>query len=234
MRIVFLNTWVWNKREDIDTFIRGTKADIFCFQEVSLKIVKDLEKKLPGFNNVYHSGGILSEFEDEIGQATFVKKEFPILGSSKVVTYKNKVDEIGFLLYTSIDLGKKKLFLGNVHGKVYPVNKLDVEERVSQSKNIIDFFERKEGPRIIGGDFNLEIKTESIKMFEDAGYENLIKKFGIKNTRNRVSWRKLKKGQKKQHFADYCFISSEVRVKDFEAPYMEISDHLPLILDFEA
>ena len=38
----------------------------------------------------------------------------------------------------------------------------------------------------------------------------------------------------KQHFADYVFVSKDVKVKKFEVPYLEISDHLPLILDFEA
>jgi len=33
--------------------------------------------------------------------------------------------------------------------------------------------------------------------------------------------------------SDYVFVSLEVKVKKFEVPNIEISDHLPLILDFE-
>ena len=50
----------------------------------------------------------------------------------------------------------------------------------------------KVGPKIIGGDFNLNPDTESIKMFEEAGYKNLIKDFKIENTRNEISWREFK------------------------------------------
>ena len=32
---------------------------------------------------------------------------------------------------------------------------------------------------------------------------------------------------------DYVFVSPEVKVIDFSVPNIEISDHLPLILDFE-
>jgi endonuclease/exonuclease/phosphatase family metal-dependent hydrolase len=73
-------------------------------------------------------------------------------------------------------------------------------------------------------------------MFEEAGYKNLIKEFNIKNTRNNTCWEQFKEDVKisgKQHFADYCFTSHDVKVKSFEVPYNEVSDHLPLILDID-
>jgi endonuclease/exonuclease/phosphatase family metal-dependent hydrolase len=67
------------------------------------------------------------------------------------------------------------------------------------------------------------------------GYRNLIKDFGIKSTRGRICWEqyKHKPGFTKQFFADYIFVSKRVGVKGFQVPHIEISDHLPLILDFE-
>lgn len=59
---------------------------------------------------------------------------------------------------------------------------------------------------------------------------NLIKEFNIKQTRSNLSpYAKTKNFQK---FADYTFITNDVVVKDFQVPYIEISDHLPLILEF--
>jgi endonuclease/exonuclease/phosphatase family metal-dependent hydrolase len=37
----------------------------------------------------------------------------------------------------------------------------------------------------------------------------------------------------KQPFADYIFITPDIKVKNFEVPDLEISDHLPMILDFD-
>ena len=93
----------------------------------------------------------------------------------------------------------------------------------------------KVGLKIIGGDFNLNPDTKSVKIFEEVGYKNLIMDFGIKNTRNEISWKQFqnKPGFVKQYFADYVFVSKDVKVRKFEVPYNEISDHLPQILEFE-
>ena len=120
----------------------------------------------------------------------------------------------------------------NVHGKAMPGHKLDTPARIRQSRNIIDFLKGKNGPKIIGGDFNLDFHTKSVKMFEDAGYRNLIKEYGIKDTRGEVNHRQYTSSEQ-QYFSDYCFVSQDVKVKDFKVPDIGISDHLPLILDFE-
>ncbi len=56
-----------------------------------------------------------------------------------------------------------------------------------------------------------------------------------KQTRNKIGWEFFKdqEGFVKQYYADYCFATSEIDVKNFEVPYVEVSDHLPLILKFE-
>jgi endonuclease/exonuclease/phosphatase family metal-dependent hydrolase len=71
-------------------------------------------------------------------------------------------------------------------------------------------------------------ETESIKMLDNLG-TNLIKEFKINNTRNEISW---KKYHNRQSFADYIFVSPDIRVNKFEVPYNLVSDHLPLVLEF--
>ena len=66
-------------------------------------------------------------------------------------------------------------------------------------------------------------------MFEDNGYKNLIKEFKIPTTRNEISWAKY---ENKQLFADFVFVSPDVKITNFSVPNNEISDHLPLILEF--
>src|SRR5581483_7148606 len=108
--------------------------------------------------------------------------------------------------YTKIMCGSQELLILNVHGKWYPGQKLDDTDRLEQSKIILEFAQKFSGPKIICGDFNLMPQTQSIAMLE-GDYRNLIKDFGITNTRNEASW---KAHNNKQYFADYTFVSPEI------------------------
>ena len=74
-------------------------------------------------------------------------------------------------------------------------------------------------------------ETKSLGILERTGYINLIKEYGIESTRNEVSWKLYPNN--KQYFADYVFVNKETKVESFKVPYSEISDHLPLILNFD-
>lgn len=137
--------------------------------------------------------------------------------------------------------GDKDFLVCNIHGVSLPGDKNDSEERLEQSKTILGFARSINMPAIIGGDFNLNPDTKSVKMFEEAGYKNLIKDYKIVSTRNHFAWEQaevqlVKQGFEffgKQYFADYVFVSPEIKIKNFEVPNIEVSDHSPLILDFE-
>ena len=90
-------------------------------------------------------------------------------------------------------------------------------------------YERDKSAKILCGDFNLMPETESIKMLGEA-MRDLIKDYKITNTRNEISW---KTYNNKQYFADFTFVSKDINVLNFEVPYNEVSDHLPMILEFE-
>ena len=76
------------------------------------------------------------------------------------------------------------------------------------------------------GDFNLLPSTESIKMFEDFDLINLIKENNIISTRTSFY-------KKEEKFADYVFVSKGIKVNEFKVLIDEISDHSPLLIDFE-
>jgi hypothetical protein len=237
MRIIFLNSWFGQVGKAYFDFIKeeSLKTDIFCFMEVSPELYSKLSSILKDFNGIYKKGLHLKTLKIMCGQAIFVKEGINIEKSGKVSIYRQSGGDVGFLLFSKMGVGKKKLWIGNVHGKTMPGNKFDTPVRLKQSQKIIDFFADKNEPRIIGGDFNLEFNTKSVKMFEEVGYKNLIRDFGIKTTRNNISWKQFQNQPNyvKQYFADFCFTSPEIKVKSFSVPDIEVSDHLPLILDFE-
>ena len=102
---------------------------------------------------------------------------------------------------------------------------------MQQSTKIIEYLYEVEGAIVIGGDFNLEIDTESLLTFEKNGYQNLIKEYNIPTTRNRLVWEKYP--ENRQYFSDYVFVTEDVKVVDFSVEEVEISDHLPMVLTME-
>jgi len=235
MKAIFFNIWhgqVWDK---LQKFIldQSITTDIFCFLEVDPELQRKLEINLVGFRPIYHKGIKTTYLGGTItGRSIFIKEGIEVGENETVGIYNDTETDSGGLSYVELRIDGKKLLIGSLHGKAQPGNKLDTPVRLEQSRIVIDFFKNKEGLKIIGGDFNLMPETRSIKMFEEAGYKNLIKEFGIKSTRNSLAWEQFR-GQEKQYFADYVFVSPGVKVKSFEVPHLEVSDHLPLILDFE-
>jgi len=213
----------------------SSKTEIFALQEITPSLFSKLEKLLPQHKGVYLTKKSVDKSGFIYGKAIFVNKNTKFCDFGIQSIYKNTPDDLGFSQPFDVEVGDKTLHLNSVHGKTFPSDKLDTPVRIKQSKILLDYFKDKSGPKIIGGDFNLMPNTLSVKMFSDAGYRDLIKDFKIENTRNRLSWDFYKNdpGFVKQYFADYVFVSPEVKVKSFEVPYMEISDHLPLILEFE-
>ncbi len=107
--------------------------------------------------------------------------------------------------------------------------KLDSEGRLRQTRQILEWLETQDVPAVVCGDFNLQPETKSVQDFTTAGYQNLIKNYAIATTRNRLAWEKWP--DNKQPFADYTFVSPNLTVTGFSVPDMEVSDHLPMIID---
>ena len=198
--------------------------------EFTPELFAKVSKILAHHQGFIEKGTVLEPVGIRNCQVIFVRKNLEVRSSGQIKLYRNTSSDVGFAAYVIFKNNGKIVNLLSIHGKSIPGHKLDTPARLKQSKIIIDFFKDKDGAKIIGGDFNLMPETKSIAIFEKAGYENLTRKFGIKNTRNEISWRRF---NNTQHFADYVFVSKDVKINKFEVPYNEISDHLPQILDFE-
>ena len=228
MKVIFLNTWNGEISEGIADFIKehSPSTEVFCFQEAYDKMQMMCKELLPNYRmiKVYKR---LAE-DNDFPQATYLRNDLELLSSALVL---EKQQGTGLGIYTGIKMGNNIVHLCNFHGTARPGDKLDTPQRITQSQGLIDFFKDKNGPKIIGGDFNLLPETKSVSMFEENGYRDLIRDFKIRTTRNRLSWEMYP--DNKQYYCDYVFVSPDVNVREFSVPKNEISDHLPLILTVE-
>ena len=228
MKMIFLNTWNGRIRQGIAAFIQqqipGT--DVFCFQEVYKEMQTLCRGLLPNYRMIRGYKKVAED--DDFLQATYLRNDLQLL-SWQLVLKKHPGTGLG--IYTQIDMRNNMIHLCNLHGTARPGTKLDTPQRINQSQELLDFFKEKKGLKIIGGDFNLGPETKSVQMFEENGYRNLIREFGIRTTRNRLAWEPY--SDDKQYYSDYVFVSPEVKVKEFSVPENEISDHLALVLRLE-
>jgi exonuclease III len=256
MRLISFNIWGGTVYVPLMGYLGKLSAetDIFCFQEVldapesaslleshgaRVHLFRDLEKLLPDFKGFFAPSHTGHDFEGPInfdlteGLAVFVKK--PLNAASHFYTHiagqaiqSGRANSV--LQQLSVFNRETFLFtLFNFHGLALPGNKLDTPQRLEQSVKIKKAVDAAVGPKILCGDFNLDPLTQSVAILQED-LRNLIKEFGITNTRNKISWGKYPESV--QNFADYTFVSPEIKVKNFQAPYSEVSDHLPMILEF--
>lgn len=221
MKIIFLNVLYGELKEPLRKFLNkhAGDTDVFCFQESSEPFLEIAQPILKDFESFTVHKKVSSG--DDFYQTIMVKNGYETKNYKTIFEYE---DDMG--LTNIVEVGKISFI--NVHGVCRPGDKMDSPKRLEQSKRIMD---ESKGLTIIGGDFNLMPNTESIEMFEKKGYVDLIKKYGIKATRNEFAVKKYPGHE--LYFCDYVFVSPEIKVKSFEVPEMTISDHLPMILEIE-
>lgn len=228
MKVIFLNVWEAKLSKEITKFIEDqlSSTDIFCFQEANDEMKQIARRMLTDYTEIEKHK--YETDNEDLPQATYIRKTITSINFGTVME-NNK--GIGLGLYAHISFGDKEFYICNFHGKPRPGDKLDDPGRLLQSEMLIDFFKDLNSPKIIGGDFNVLPNTRSIQMFRENGYRDLIKEYSVPTTRNQLVWSRYP--DDKQYYSDYVFVSPEIKIKSFSVPNIEISDHLPLILEIE-
>jgi len=251
MKIITLNTWGGRAgKKELLSFFDKNKADVFCLQEIWKAPYDNLDGGLVGGSSLDQDkilvygvkeisevlNNYLSFFRshhgDNYGLMTLVKNDIEISEEGEIFVYKFKgfvpEGDIGNharnIQYTK--LLNNNLTIINFHGLWNGKGKGDSDDRIEQSKKIIEFIKSLDTEVVLCGDFNLLPETESIKIIEDAGLRNLIKENNIQSTRTSFY-------TKPDKHADYIFVSSGVKVLDFKVLPDEVSDHSALYLEIE-
>jgi endonuclease/exonuclease/phosphatase family metal-dependent hydrolase len=242
MKLITLNIWGGYLRNPLLRFIHNHRhIDIFCFQELysnankplthkekelSLNIFADLKKLLPDHQAIFKPA-----VQNIYGIGMFIKNSIDIIGEGEInIHQKQHYPGIGLnhdrnLQWIECVYNKKIVSILNVHGLWNGKGKKDTPERLIQSQRICQFMNTINTPKILCGDFNLRPETQSMRLLEQ-GMTNLITKNNIRSTRTSFY-------AKEEKFADYILTSPEIIVNHFSVMSNEVSDHSPLLLDFD-
>lgn len=245
-----LNTWGCRIREPIFEFIKNNaeSTDIFCFQEIlkggngvtsrdeiksAYEDISQMLQTHTSYFSEYGEGGYYSESSKDLdfkyGIACFVRSNLQQSFVESVKLYDPEIkwsDYSGrFAVGAALALVVEDYAIVNVHGLWQGSIKGDTEAKIEQSKKIIELAEKTNGGKVICGDFNLLPETRSIKMLGDQ-YKNLIQEYEITDTRGSLYPKELR-------YSDYAFIDKNITANDFSVPNLNVSDHLPLVLNFD-
>lgn len=258
MKLLDLNIGIkLDNNDDVINFINMEDADICTFQEAmngTQDSCFEMFKSANKINNIANypynafaplfiadgitkDGNIVRDFGGKAEQGCLLVSKYNIKDHKNQFyynEYRYEYDATNFreedwcrsIQKAIIDIDGKELQIINVHG-IWNKDKVGDDRTIMQSKFILDNI-REDIPVIVVGDFNLLPDTESIKILNDK-LINLIEEYNIKSTRPTFD-DGLDVGNL---VCDYVFVNDKIVVNDLKVINSNISDHLPIILDFD-
>ena len=258
MKLLDLNIGIkLDNNKQVLEFIKDQNADICTFQEAMNGIDSSCYENFKSKNKIvevenYHYNAfaplfvasgitknnvVVRDFGGKAEQGSLIISKYSIkehYNQFYYNDYKYNYDATHFkekdwcrsIQNTILEIKGKEIQIINVHG-IWNKDKLGDDRTINQSKFILEKI-RKDIPVIVVGDFNLLPNTESIKILNNE-LVNLIDKYNIESTRPNFD-DGLDKGN---IVCDYVFVNDKVKVNDFKVIESNVSDHLPLILDFD-
>lgn len=249
MKLISLNTWGCRVEEVLLKYIQqqSETVDIFCLQEILKGGVgktgrdevksgfEDVSKILSDYTGYFfeygeknYYGETSVDLSSKFGIACFVRNSLrqELIEGIQLYDLEQKWNDYSgrFTAGVALAIKVEGYVIVNVHGLWQGSIKTDTEAKIEQSKKILELANKVDGKKIICGDFNMLPDTKSIQML-GSEYVDLIKEYGIESTRSSLYPKELR-------YADYIFTDKNIIVNDFLVPDLNISDHLPLLLDF--
>lgn len=243
MKIVQLNIWGGRLLKPIIDFLEREQPDIVCMQEVidtkedHSFIAEMAYSKLidtVGFTNDYFSPTFSFQHANE--QALFgnaIAANFPIIEKKELYTnggFQEVTDwssyEYNSRMVQAVKLqisDDRELWVVNHHG-FHDRNPLGVPETMNSMRKFSEFVDSLDGEKIVCGDFNIVPEAESMKLLNPELRNHTIEA-GATNTLSRL--------HRFENACDYILTSPSITVHDFTISDVVISDHVPLILEFD-
>jgi endonuclease/exonuclease/phosphatase family metal-dependent hydrolase len=251
-----------NNTKKVVDYLKKVNPDFICLQEVARPLEKSvyatyrsqevidkiLAKKYPykffvpfWVADSFRKGRkkYFRRFGGMIEQGSYILSKYPIIFGESKFYYKDyewaldwsnwrQVDHARTLQVVEVKVKGKILRLLNLHG-IFTGDRMGDKRTLQECRFIAKIAKEKKVPVIIAGDFNLQPQSPSMQIL-NRQFKNLILANNITATRPRHlisdGWDKTGK------VVDYILVNNLVKVKKFKVDQVVISDHLPLILEF--
>lgn len=249
--------------EKLARFIQKLNVDILSLQEVTRRVDVAANREFISMNSIDVGSSALTEsffaplwvlskfekadfhgkelfsvnFKGKIEFGNYLKTRYPITKGQNIfvqnhfsyVTDWSKWPEEDYraVQVNDLDIDGKKLRVLNYHG-IWSKDKRGTAQTKAACEVIKKLALEANGPVIITGDFNLFPDTDSMQVF-GAEFVSLVDQFKIASTRPATN----ELSSEKRNVVDYIFVTKDITVKNFEVLESDVSDHLPLVLEFE-
>ncbi|HBF67091.1 MAG TPA: hypothetical protein DDW36_01540 [Candidatus Magasanikbacteria bacterium] len=248
-KIITLNMWHGGRlmQQALD-FIRAENPDILCLQEVFNGHDKSFEerfrtldvvKKECGFEYAEFAAAFkqVNNVPEPIERGNAVCSKFPLRALPTVffdLPYDPARKDLpgqGFtctmlLQMVEVDLGGIVTTVGNVHG-IWEPNAIDHERRTVMANKIVGALGGK--PHVVlAGDFNMRPDTQAA-----AHIGNTLQSIFKQELQNTMNMRRRDDPYYATLAVDMMFVSSDVHVLEHHMPDVDVSDHMPLVTEFE-
>ncbi len=189
-------------------------------------------------NKVVKNTKVTRDFGGYVEQGNELLSKYPIVTASNEFFYKSyelkydwsdweQTDHGRALLVTDLKIGENSLRILNIHG-IWTASKQGDARTIRECEFIKEKAMEKKIPTIVVGDLNLLPSTKSVRIL-DSGLRNLINDYKIETTRPDFKDH-LESGS---NVVDYIFVNKMVKIKHFQTIKSDISDHLPLLTEFD-
>lgn len=247
----------------LSEFIQSQNPDILCLQEVTKKIDESAHDDFISKDSIdaasdtcrnffYAPTWVLSHFKKmnfhghdhfsfdlggKVEFGNYLRTKFKITKGENVFVQNHFTyvtdwsnwpeDDCKAVQVIDLQIKGKPLRILNYHG-IWSKDKKGTPKTLRACEKIRDLALSVDYPSIICGDFNLFPNTESMQVLNDS-FESLGDTYSIKSTRPSSN----ELNDTERNVVDFIFISKGIIVKNFEVIDTPVSDHLPLLLEFE-
>jgi exonuclease III len=248
MKVVSWNAYAFNpKIENIFSLIESINADVYCFQEISVKMLSELHKR---YNECYFQ--VATDFFEQ-GQEYFlvIMSRLPFQYSeNKSLPRRNKQTPVQFIMQwiealsfqqVEVQLNNEKYLISNIHLS----NGDSPSRRISEMSIILDSLKSRysTGEIVLCGDMNafaMPILNTFISLFfnykpneiftdESQTFVGYLKDKGFVDALPKVFTQNLLLLKFK---LDYIFVSDKTKVINADVVHKKFgSDHKPVYLE---
>ncbi|HEX7017505.1 MAG TPA: endonuclease/exonuclease/phosphatase family protein [Patescibacteria group bacterium] len=251
LKVLTLNLWnggrLWDQAQ---AFLEKEQADILLLQEAyngtnpafesRFRTVSVLQEMFPEYSSNFAATYLdTRKNEGQIEDGQLILSRFPILHSVNIFTDipYGEYDQDATTDFTRfpvnvqvavIEVAGKPVTLLNVHGPVNYDGTADTDRRLRLRDVILQEIEGQPHA-IVGGDFNVQPATETIRSLSRA----LTPLFAEGELTTTFNMRRKSHPGYATAAVDNLFVTSSLKIISRDCPAVDVSDHLPLVATLE-